>query len=278
MVIEAPAGLLVGAAATWLWTKRVGVCDWNAGDVEEYRRGAEGPRPFCWRWLLPLVTASRPHLWRIITLVALAFSPLALLVYGVSKGLDIYERWFAVGMWICYAPLWERSTRIVHLGDALAILFSLFAAGLNGWWAVPYALVAGATRETAPVFAFLWSGNPYCLLGLLAIPWWRKGGEPHRHAHLFVNPWKTFSRQRWRAGFQLSYMLPFGGAIAGITNIYSWLVLAVAAVPLFRSIDTSRLLMWAFPTLLVCAVYNASGGALLAMLGWSIMMSSEWHP
>jgi hypothetical protein len=181
-------------------------------------------------------------------------------------------------MWVLAPAIWERQLKVVHLADAFVLMISLLGAGLPGWWTVPLALIAGATRETAPLFIALWGGNPLALLGLLAVPVWRKGGSHFRHDHLFVTPWKTFSRIRLRTGFTLDYVFPFGGAIAGIANPYSWIVLGIAAIPLFRSIDTSRLLMWAMPWMLVAAVSGAPDGALLAMIAWSTITSSHWLP
>ena len=276
------ASLVLTALAAWGWRLRIGAPpDPGLGDHEEYRRWRTAPRPFAWRWLVPVVTGGRPLAWRGVTVLALVASGPALSLYLVSRGASELEALAGVAVWSCLPAIWERHGQVLYLVDAPALVFALVAASSALDWPVRVgaALLAGATRESAPVLAacFAWSWLP--LLGLLAVPWWR-GGQPWRSWELYEHPWRTFAARRWQAGWSLeAHVIPFGGAVAGFatTDPRVWAAVAVSALPVLRSVDTARLLVQAAPAVIAAAVIGASSGALVGMMALGLVLSSWWQ-
>lgn len=279
-MIEALLALALGPALVALWIRRVGSPDHTAGDCEEYQRAARGdaPRPFCWRWLIPALAGDTPNAWRRPSMAYLAMLPFLLYDY-LPKTPSTLLVVLVVGL---LPPIWERPLKVTYLVDAPALAFALAAACDGGprWMAIGFALLAGATRETAPLFAALWAWSPWPLVGLLAVPWWRRGVPPWRHAHLYVKPWRRFAAQRWRQGFSLTYVLMWGGLLPAFAalDLRASVTLAVAAVPLFRSIDTARLWVpWAMPPL-AAILCSWSPEAALGCLLLGVVLSSTWVP
>jgi hypothetical protein len=143
--------------------------------------------------------------------------------------------------------------------------------------------LAGATRETAPIFAALWAGSPMPLLGLVGIPLWRKGVPPWRYQHLYHEPWKRFAKMRWKGGWHLGYLAAWGAFIPAFPNalntmpLTTLLTLALSALPLLRSVDTMRLMIpWMLP-ILALSLCQLSHGALVASLLMGVVLSSQWQ-
>lgn len=290
-LLSLAAALGIGIGQVCLWRRRVGAPDPTAGDWEEYHRAASGaaPKPFCWRWLIPALCGSNPKLWRASTLLSLALLPPALVFFLHGWGVGGPLSWILTAACLTTVPaIYERNMKVLHLVDAPALLLTILSAGASvtpspvAWFAIPLAILSGSTRETAPIFAALWSANPMLLLGLLGIPLWRKGTKPWRHLHLYEKTWETFGRQRWQHGFYLGYLTGWGAFIPawpGALQQHPILcvgALAMASLPLFRSVDTMRLLIpWVLP-ILALSICQLSPGALLATLLLGIVLSSQW--
>lgn len=273
----------ITAAAAWLWRARVGLGPNPAlGDHEEYRAGLAAPRPFCWRWLVPTVTRGSAWAWRAVTLGALVASGPALCVFLVGRGASELQAVAGVAIWALLPGIWERHGQVLYLVDAPALAAGLVAASheLPVAVRVGAALVAGGTRETMPILAAAWCGEIVPLVGLLAVPWWRRGGPAWRQVHLFERPWRRFARRRWAEGFSITkHVVPFGGAVAGFASVdwRVWLSVAVAAVPVFRSVDSARLLVQAAPAVIAAAVVGATPGVLVGLVALGAVLSSQWQ-
>lgn len=267
--------VVVSAIAVRWWERRVGVHDAIAGDSIEYRMGATAPRPFCWRWG-PRLLFSSPWQWLKGTQVMLALSGGIVYLFGrVVWEAEPFAAAALTWMWVWLPGVWERTTRVVYLTEGMVIPAGLLAAvawKLGGWWwigAVPLTLLVGTFREVAGVWVALWGMTPWGLVGLLAVPWWRRGGAPQRHAHLFVHPWKTFAKARWRAGLGVRpHLTAWGVAAPGLLTANPWVLgaMVMAAWPLLRSIDTVRLLIWAWPAVAGGLVAQAPVELLIALV------------
>lgn len=192
-------------------------------DADEYLAERPAP-PFGRRWFTRGACGGSIWHWRILTwssvvvLVALLARDLGPLPALAFLGLSMVRTWVRIGV----TP------------DAYAFL-AAYAATVPGPWytRVAWALMAGGSRETAPVFAALWSWSPLPLVGLLAVPWWRPGA-----------PLRLF-RPAWGIG-------PWGFLPA----LISWDVRAAACVVVgyaqcLIASDGARLYQWACVPLLV---------------------------
>lgn len=281
MLVLLLCALLTTAAAA-LWRLRIGApADPWKGDWQEYQRWRVAPRPFAWRWLVPVLTRGQAGAWSGLVLVCLIGSGPALGAYLLSRGATDTQAIAGVAIWTLLPGVWERHGQVLYLVDAPALVFALVAATTALDWPirVAAALLAGATRETAPVLAASFAWDAWPLVGLLAVPWWRTGA-PWRSYELYVQPWRTFARQRWQAGWSLeAHVLPFGGALPGFAfaDPRVWAALAIAALPVLRSVDTARLLTQAAPAVIAAAVLGASSSALLGMVALGVVLSSNWQ-
>ena len=260
--------------AWWRWSEAVGSHDAGAGDSVEYRAGRAAPRPFCWRWGLTVVARWGAEAWMALTAGWLTVSGPIIWLWLRQRGCSELGAFVGVWLWICLPSVWERSARIVHLPEGVVIPLCLLSAEmLNlpevGWWVgIALALIAGTLRETSGVWIALYAGSPWGLVGLLTVPWWRRGGAPTRNHHLFDHPWRLFGRERLRRGFAVRpYLTCWGAAAPGLLTLNPWVwgAVAFAAWPLLRSVDTARLLAYAWPLVMASAVGGADERLLLAL-------------
>lgn len=288
--VVAACGL--GALQVILWARRVGDPDPRAGDWEEYQRAARGdaPRPFCWRWLVPALARSSPAAWRALTVWSLSLLPGALVFFLHTHGVGGPLSWILTALGLTLLPsIYERNLKILYLVDGPALLLALLTASCSRlespgvYFVIPLSLMAGATRETAPILAAIWAMNPLPLIGLLGVPFWRKGTAAWRHQHLYANPWKRHMRVRWEQGWHLGYLVAWGAflpAFPGALNTYPvplLLALCVSGVPLLRSIDVFRLLIpWCIP-ILALSLCQSTPGALAASCLLGLILSSQWQ-
>lgn len=240
--------------------------------------GQRVPRPFHLRWLAPKIcrTYGRRWVWLTRTSVLL-LAPLAWWYTG--------SPWMAAcvllpGVWFNWrAPV---------LVDAPAMALALTAACLaphHPYAAVAVACLAGATRETAPVWAAVWAWNPILLAGLIpvAIRAIQHDGPDvldERNANIVAHPiraglaahhgmWRTPVMWAPWAGLLLALpALTGGGTVAWVLAVsllagYSQLVTAT---------DTVRLYQWAWPAM-AAATVAAVPAAWLPLIAATIVFN-----
>ncbi len=223
-------------------------------------KGEKVPRPFAYRWLLPAVLGDRPWRWVLCTALSLAaLGPLAWGFFG-TFGLDGPARLFAVALLLLLQGVTRTSLRYPVLTDAPGFALTLaaaWAARAGAWWAAGLlSLLAGATRESSPLFAALWAWHPLPLVGLAVVGWWRPRAEANRP--WLENPVREALLLRRRLGLDGTlYVRPWGAAILGLA-LPSWQLgatLAAGYLQLLTAQDSIRLYQWAAPVLVVHAAH-----------------------
>lgn len=225
-------------------------------DSLHYLRAAEGlavPHPYRLRWLLPRLLGPHPERWRTLTRLSLAWTPLAAVAYFASRGLADAHVAFAAAL-LCALPALRLPARLPVLTDAPAFAMALLCAALaprHPWAAALLSLPLGAARETAPLFAAIWSWSPVPLVGILAAGWWRPAADPSPAEPWLVHPWREAWALRRRVGLDADiYLRPWGAALLGL--VPTWQVaatVALAHVQLLVAVDTLRLTVWCAPVL-----------------------------
>ena len=231
-------------------------------------------RPFHLRWFLPLVLRGNVRSWTIVT-------RLAIVAFGVMVAAYTSSPWMAA-VALLPAFTWNWHNPVMVDGYAIAIALGSALLALDGWWwlAIPMVLLAGATRETAPIWAAVYAWNPILLVGLIpvAVRWMQKPGADtwtDHNAFYVAHPIKAgqdFHRGRWRD--PLLWLTPWGGLLAGLALIagggqmmpggvspWGWGGPAQLAVALLLgysqtliATDTVRLYQWAAPVLALACV------------------------
>jgi hypothetical protein len=169
-----------------------------------------------------------------------------------------------------------------------AVAATALVYDLPWWTVVGVAMVAGATKESAPVFAALWAWHPLPLLGLV-VPavvraLVRPGPEVAGLEHLAVTteqPWRA-SREA-HAGRWLDHQLwlvPWGPALVGLWGAGPEVLvpLAVAYGQTLVATDTVRLYQWGFVPLVVAAAVVVPWAAVpvvVALVVWSGRWSGD---
>lgn len=130
------------------------------------------------------------------------------------------------------------------------------------------ALLAGATKETAPVFAALWAWSPLPLIGLAAPTiraiFWRPGpdliGDEASDARQHLKPLIIKTRLMQAPQFGTEWVLGWGVTLIALSafDLQMGLVLLVAYAQLAIATDTMRLTAWAFPPLVAATCANVN--------------------
>lgn len=221
--------------------------------------GKPGAKPFFLRWLLPALLKDNPKRWLIATRASLYALPVAL--------------WWLVGGWRGVAAgaglfglsgIYRFNRTYPVLVDAPALLLAIASAGCvtHGLWplAVPLAIAAGCTRETAPAFAALFAWNPIPLVGMVpvAIRWLQHEGlDVLDDENRWILDHPRLASKKYHAGFPLSiWVLPWGISLIGLSHfsLQLGLTLCVAYLQCAFATDTVRLFMWSAPLMLAAAV------------------------
>lgn len=220
------------------------------------------PAPFHRRALLPWLCRENPRRWLIQAWVGYAL--LLVGTWGLVGG------WQGVAAAALVAPLpgillGIRFPVLVDLG-ALGLATSAAALWVNGieWAAIVLVVLAGAAKESAPVFAAAFAWSPWLLVGLAApllIGLIRKpGAMPEmgdEHQWILDHPIKA--SRKYHDGMLRSLspalLLPWGACVVALAAP-SWqlaAVLALAYGQLLVATDTVRLYQWAAPTVAIAA-------------------------
>jgi hypothetical protein len=227
------------------------------------------PRPFAARWLLPRVCGASETRWRWSTDLHLVSLPPLLYLWLEPYTAD--ERLRAIGaLLVCGLPgIWRIHLRWPVGVDPPALAWAVAAALLMRYdqplLAVAAALIAGAMKETSPVFAACFAWHPLPLLGLLApaIATWlvKPGPDPMSQDDVLTNPLmasRLYHVGRW---FDAKLMAaPWGVCLLAVLATDSRL-----AVPLLVTValaygqtlvatDTVRLYQWAAPPVIAATV------------------------
>lgn len=220
------------------------------------------PRPYSFRWLWPLLCQRKAWRWQAASLAGVA---------AAAWLMEPRAAWLF--LWL---PMTALNFRLPVLVDAPAFALALGSAyaSSRGWTAASVALglAAGASKESAPVFAAAWSLSPWPLVGLLATGWWRWPAPPDQM--WLERPWSSARRDPldWRR-----LLLPWGavlplawaGAAWDRATLAAGVALALGYAQCLRSMDDSRLYQWAFPAVAVLACRAE---------GWWVLPALALHP
>lgn len=231
-------------------------------DGYRYLKRTNLPAPFHLRWLIPWLCRDESTRWN-----AAAWAGFTGLVVGT---------WGLVGGWagVAAAAL-VAVLPSVRFGLAHRVLVDLPALGLatlaaaawvNGWTipALVLAVLAGMSKETAPVFAAIFAWSPFLLIGLVApmmIDALRtRGGDDLGEHHAWILAHPVQASRKYHAGYLTTLdprlVLPWGACVVALASP-SWqlaAVLVAAYAQLTVATDTVRLYQWAAPAVAVAAV------------------------
>ncbi len=235
-------------------------------------RGEGAPKPYHYRWLLPTALGTDERKWTWTSRVSvLAMLPAMRWMTG---------RW-APGLFVFGLDgVWGMARKYPTVVDPFAMLAAIAAgaATRRRRWvaAIVLSLVAGAAKETAPVFAALYAGNPLPLVGMVspAVMATRPEGpdvtDDFSHSAViapFESAWwvrqgKAFDWRLWIA--------PFGALVAGVNGDPRTLATVAAAYgQTVAAVDTTRLVQWAWPVLADNTV-NTFGDR------WPVALVAHW--
>lgn len=237
--------------------------------------GQRVPQPFNDRWLLPFFAGPEPRRW-----VSWQRSAMATCCF---LAVSYCHTWWAFPIPLALSGL-TINLKLPVLVDLPAMECALGAAVAlqRGWWplALVLVLIAGATKETAPVFAALWAWNPLLLVGMLAPAirhlFWKPGPDvlDGPAAEALTHPWRASleaHRGQWLA--PAVWLAPWGPLLIGFGRP-SWQVggtLIVAYAQCLIATDSTRLFVWAWPVLAAqtFAVVDARWWPLIAVLAFA---------
>jgi hypothetical protein len=243
-------------------------------DGRFYSSGAPKPRPYSLRWLWPALCGKSVLAWMVLSAVSLiAWGP-ALAWYLSLTGAAPWQQLFGVAL-LCGLPgLFRLNTRFPILIDPPAFLLALVSAAfaLSGHpaYSVAAALAAGASKESAPIFAAAFALSPWPLIGLVACGWWRATGPIPTWAAEWLRHPVAYARKA-QAGAWLDWKvvaLPWGAVLplALCAPLDRRLMLAAAAgaalgyAQMFTAVDRARLFSWAAPAAIALAVTEVPEG------------------
>lgn len=225
--------------------------------------------PWALRWLLPAVCRDSLRRWRVSTLIHLMALP-PLLTWWLAPWIADTRLRIVGALLICGLPgVWRIHLRWPIHTDAAAMTWAIGCAVAfqrhEPVLGIVLALVAGAIKEPAPVFAacFSWNLLPLVALAgpLVRALTVRVGSDLMGQSHVTRYP-VTASREHhlgkwfdaramitpWGAGI-LAPLTPDAtvGAMLGVTALLGYAQLVVAT-------DTARLYQWAAPAVILATV------------------------
>lgn len=218
-------------------------------------QGQPVARPFNLRWLLPAVCGDDPRMWWAVWFTSWPVAAAGMVWWLIEADATVWQGLAAAALVVALAGVWAPHVcRPVSVDlPAMALSIVAVAALEAGWWPLAVALViaAGATKETAPVFAAVWAWNPVMLIGLAAPAviavfnrpeldqFTSQGVLRHVHDHPVKSAWEHH-RGKWRDPRMVTQ---WGACLAALyaPNIRVAVVLAVAYLQLVVATDVYRL-------------------------------------
>lgn len=208
-------------------------------------RGERVPSPYSRRWLLPWFIGDYPEAWKTVNYLSIAVSAIFVyLMYGIWAGIGF--------LCLPMVTLWKWIPGLVDSAGFALALGSVYAFHAGHLWVgMGLALLAGATKESTPIFIALWAWEPMGLIGLLAVKWW---GSAPPDAWWLGSIRTVYARMRSRHHWNdfITIVAPWGLIIglAGLGGINVWLCLVIAYGQLLIATDEIRLFQWACVPLL----------------------------
>lgn len=266
-------GLLIGlvtVAVLWWTTPQQGSPDGRFYKLTQV--GAETPRPYYLRLLPRLLPPSDSGLeWRLVCAVSLVLTSVAMSIYSGGS-------WVAVALLMALPGVSLVAWRFPVLVDPPAYALALVSAALvvTGHPVIGalFALAAGATKESAPVFAALWAWSPWPLLGLL-VPAVAYATVTPGKVPEWAHEWLASPRAAARAAHSAHaldgrvMLAPWGACLAALTapTLPIMAALGVAYAQLVTANDLVRLYQWAAPPVAVAAASVIPAEFALAVVG-----------
>ena len=220
-------------------------------------------RPFHLRWLAPFICRQDERRWKALSWASVA-------AIGVLTAIYTHSAWMVC---VAFLPGIKFSIRCPVLVDAFGMALALGSALLLPiCWpaAIMLALLAGCTRETAPIWAAVYAWNPILLVGLVpvGIRWLVRQGPDvldAENAWIIAHPFRAslkYHAGRWTDPELM--VLPWGGLLAGVTAFTTQTLLAVGLgyAQLAVATDSVRLYQWAAPVLALAVVHAVPAWAL----------------
>lgn len=291
--MAAGCGLMLSAALAVLYA--LVARGWRTIDDTFYRemgRGRRAPRPYCRRWLLPALCGSDDERWKAAALLAFVASGPVLVYYATGLGLTPARALVASALVLTLSQLGRFGIEVPVLvdGPAFTLAVGSAAAVLNGHpvLGVLLAVLAGATKETAPLMACALSLSPVPLVGLVLGPgWWRTPLEgrdlPAAYRSWLERPFAAalatravdlLDRRRMLYPWQALIVAPaYITAVEPRLAATAIVSAAVAYAQLFAAQDGPRLYLWSAPA--VAAVLAAGASEPLLALACAL---SIWFP
>jgi hypothetical protein len=261
--------------------------------------GTPVPHPFAYRWLWPLLCRDSERAWVWSTRAALAavvfFTGwLACIHTADGPWAEQWAAWaIAMAVVVGLPGVVDFNLRFPVLIDAPAMALALASAIMaeaGAWPAAMFlSLLAGWTKESAPLFAAAFSLNPVPLVGMVAPLVSRIFVKPGPELDEFrgreagqavLQPRRTsrlIERGRWRHFDR--WLGPWGVALVGFAWWPALPAVALAYAQTIVATDRVRLYQWAGPIVAVgagvllapAAVAQPGLVALVAILAW-------WRP
>ena len=220
------------------------------------------PSPFHLRPLLPWLCGQSAIRWYLATWLGVA-----LLAVGTATLAPGWQGITAAALVLALPSVRFALTHVVLVDMAALGLATASAALMVNGWIVPaviLALLAGAAKESAPVFAALFAWHPLLLVGLIVpaiVKLVRKPGsdilrEPE-HAWILAHPFKAGRKYHDRMVIDAMPVLvtPWGACVLalGAPSVQLFATLAAAYAQLLVATDTVRLYQWSAPVVAIAA-------------------------
>jgi hypothetical protein len=229
-------------------------------------------RPFHYRWLTPRICQGDRRRF-------------ALIGHGSLAAMIPAMRWYtgrwSPGLFLFGLPgVWDTARYCPPLVDAPAMALAVLSAAAvkQGQWGlgIVLSLAAGATKETAPLFAALYAWNPAPLIGLgaPALRHLQPAGDdvfgPDEFPHYVLDhPFETaWSTRQGRSKDWKLWLAPWGACLAGFGNPtpQTLATLAAAYGQCIGATDNARLYQWAWPVMADNTVKAAGSWWLVALI------------
>lgn len=239
-----------------------------APDSEYYLAMAKGnraPKPFCYRWLLPIFLGAKPESWKLATLASVVLQGVAIALITSDLRAPVLLLALPGGARI--------SLRYPVLVDAVAMAAVLGAWLFMRWldaspWLVVLTLVVfgnwlGSLRESAAVWFGVYVGSALPLLGLvpaMLVGWVQYGRRTDATLdNEFIRaPFIACTTLRVGQFFDWRRMLLAWGVLLPLALAADWrmalIYVGLSAIPLLIATDTARIQYWAAPALIPLAL------------------------